>query len=81
MNESEELFCRFCKSRGWRTARIDAHSMPPGSKVPDFRIRLADSAGIVVEVKQFDPNPEEQEARRRLVGGELALIANKRHRV
>ena len=73
MNESEELFRRFCKSRGWRIARIDAHSMPPGSNVPDFRLRFADSAGIVVEVKQFDPNPEEQEARRRLVAGELVL--------
>ena len=30
--------------------------------MPDFRLQLGDSAGIVVEVKQFDPNPEEQEA-------------------
>ena len=36
--------------------------MAHGSKVPDFRLQLGDGAGIVVEVKQFDPNPEEQEA-------------------
>ena len=36
--------------------------MAEGSKVPDFRLQLGDGAGIVVEVKQFDPNPEEQEA-------------------
>ena len=62
MTESEELFCRFCKSQGWRVERIDEHSVAEGSKVPDFRIQLEDSAGIVVEVKQFDPNPEEREA-------------------
>ena len=62
MTESEELFCRFCKSQGWRVERIDEHSVAEGRKVPDFRLQLEDSAGIVVEVKQFDPNPEEREA-------------------
>ena len=62
MNESEELFCRFGKSQGWRVERIDEHSVAQGSKVPDFLVRLGDGAGIVVEVKQFDPNPEEREA-------------------
>ena len=36
--------------------------MAEGGKVPDFRLQLGDGAGIVVEVKQFHPNPEEQEA-------------------
>ena len=62
MTESEELFCRFCKSQGWRVERIDEHSVAQGSKVPDFHLLLGDGAGIVVEVKQFDPNPEEREA-------------------
>ena len=62
MTESEELFCLFCKSQGWQVERIDEHSVAEGSKVPDFRLRLEDSAGILVEVKQFDPNPEEREA-------------------
>ncbi len=62
MNESEELFCRFGKSQGWRVERIDEHSVAQGNKVPDFLVRLGDGAGIVVEVKQFDPNREEREA-------------------
>lgn len=62
MTESEELFCRFGKSQGWRVERIDEHSVARGSKVPDFVVRLGDGSGIVVEVKQFDPNPEEREA-------------------
>ncbi|WP_420461657.1 hypothetical protein [Candidatus Palauibacter sp.] len=69
MNESEELFRRFCEFQGWRVERIDAHSMPHGSSVPDFRIVRRSSRGIVVEVKQFDPNEEEQEAQRRLEAG------------
>jgi hypothetical protein len=59
MTESEELFRRFCGSQGWRVEKIDEHSVAEGSKVPDFRLQLADGVGIVVEVKQFDPNPEE----------------------
>ena len=62
MTESEELFRRLCKSQGWRVERIDEHSVAEGSKVPDFRLQLGDGVGIVVEVKQFDPNSEEQEA-------------------
>ena len=61
MTESEELFRRFCTSQGWRVEKIDEHSVAEGSKVPDFRLQLGDGAGIVVEVKQFDPNPEERE--------------------
>lgn len=62
MTESEILFCRFGKSQGWRIERIDEHSVAHGSKVPDFLIRLGDGAGVIVEVKQFDPNPEERKA-------------------
>jgi len=62
MTQSEELFCRFCKSQGWQVERIDEHSVAHGSKVPDFLLRSGEGAGIVVEVKQFDPNPEEREA-------------------
>lgn len=62
MTESEELFRRFCKSQGWHLERIDEQSVAQGSRVPDFRLRLEDGAAIVVEVKQFDPNPEEKAA-------------------
>jgi len=62
MTESEELFFRFGKSQGWRVERIDEHSVAQGSKVPDFVVGLGDGSGIVVEVKQFDPNREEREA-------------------
>ena len=62
MTESEELFCRFGKSQGWRVERIDERYVDEGSKVPDFLVRLGSGSGIVVEVKQFDPNPEEREA-------------------
>ena len=62
MTESEELFCRFGKSPGWRVERIDQHSVAQGSKVPDFLVWWRDGAGIVVEAKQFDPNPKEREA-------------------
>lgn len=62
MTESEELFCRFGQSQGWPVERIDEHSVARGSKRPDFLVRLGDGARIVVEVKQFDPNPEEREA-------------------
>ena len=62
MNESEELFFRFGKSQGWRVERIDEHSVAQGNRVPDFLVRLGNGADVVVEVKQFDPNPEEREA-------------------
>ena len=62
MTESEALFRRFCTSQGWRVERIDEHSVEEGTKVPDFRLQLENGAGIVVEVKQFDPNPKGREA-------------------
>lgn len=62
MNESETIFRRFCESLGWRVRCVDPHSMPQGSNAPDFYLQPASRAGIVVEVKQFDPNPEEREA-------------------
>lgn len=71
--ESEALFERFSESRGWRVRRIDPHAASPGSKVPDFILRPARGVGIVVEVKQFDPNPEECEQDRRSSPGEVAL--------
>ena len=70
MTESEELFHRFCKSQGWRVGRIGA---APGRTVPDFFVRLGNDAGIVVEVKQFDPNTDEREVAEgkgsRVIGG------------
>ncbi len=73
MTESEELFQRFCRSRGWCIQRIDPHSAPHGTKVPDFYLRPAKGAGVVVEVKQFDPNPEERDHATRRSDGEVAI--------
>lgn len=71
MTESEELFHRFCNSQGWQVEKIDERSVAEGSKVPDFCLQLGGGAGIVVEVKQFDPNREEQEAARGMGSGVL----------
>ena len=73
MTESEELFQRFCRSRGWCIQRIDQHSAPHGTQVPDFYLRPARGACVVVEVKQFDPNPEERDHARRQSDGEVVV--------
>lgn len=58
MNESEKLFLAFCKDRNWQIKPLD----PPG---PDFLVTLADrTTGLVVEVKQYPPNREEEAAAR-----------------
>lgn len=73
MNESEKLFHSFCKSRGWRVQCIDPHSMPDGSNAPDFYLQPFNRDGIVVEVKQFDANPQERDEARRISGGEVVV--------
>ena len=52
MTESEELFRRFCKSRGWHLERIDEQSVTQGSRVPDFR--LPDWYAVLTDMRGLD---------------------------
>lgn len=61
---SEELFERFCKENTIQLSRIEVSTIP-GKKEPDYEI--ATSLGtVLVEVKQFDPNPEELRLQKQL---------------
>ena len=61
---SEELFERFCKENKIQLSWIEASTIP-GKKEPDYEI--ATSLGtVLVEVKQFDPNPEELKLQKQL---------------
>ena len=71
MNKSEFTFHRFCETQGWQIDRIDESSMPSGTKVPDFILRTECGTRIVVELKQFEPNPEERDRERRMAAGEV----------
>ena len=61
---SEELFERFFKENKIQLSRIEVSTIP-GKKEPDYEI--ATSLGtVLVEVKQFDPNPEELQLQKQL---------------
>ncbi|MEO1353240.1 MAG: hypothetical protein AAFW84_31505 [Cyanobacteria bacterium J06635_15] len=61
---SEKLFERFCKEKKIQLSRIEVSTIP-GKKEPDYEI--ATSLGtVLVEVKQFDPNPEELRLQKQL---------------
>ena len=66
MTESEKLFLAFCEDRKWPIKRLE----PPG---PDFCVTLADRTGLVVEVKEYTPNKEEQAAERPYEAGKPAI--------
>lgn len=61
---SEKLFERFCKENNIQLSRIEA-SIIPGKKEPDYEVETS-SGKILVEVKQFDPNPEELKLQKQL---------------
>lgn len=61
---SEKLFERFCKENRIKFYRIEA-SVIPGKKEPDYEIETS-SGKVLVEVKQFDPNPEERKLHKQL---------------
>jgi len=54
---SEELFERFCIENGFKFTRIES-SIIQGRKEPDYEI-ITITGRILIEVKQFDPNSEE----------------------
>ena len=63
--KSENLFTRFCEQVSIQCQRVQESQ----ESRPDFELRIGDSR-ILVEVKQFDPTPEEKEAAIRFENGE-----------
>jgi hypothetical protein len=64
MTESEKLFERFCSENGVSFLRIP-RADENGIKSPDYEISIEDNR-IAVEVKQFDPNPNDKEYQKQL---------------
>jgi len=60
---SEELFERYCRENDIPCERVPCAS----GRTPDYRISLGDVV-VVCEVKQIDPNPEDQKELQALVG-------------
>jgi hypothetical protein len=56
--KSEVLFLEYCKLRGYFAKRI----CPPQNtgRFPDYELLIGDSVGIVVEIKELNPNPEDE---------------------
>lgn len=61
---SEELFERFCKENRIKFSRIEVSAIS-GKKEPDYQMETS-SGKVLVEVKQFDPNPEELKLQKQL---------------
>jgi hypothetical protein len=61
---SEQLFERLCKENNIQLSRIEA-SIIPGKKEPDYEIETS-LGKVLVEVKQFDPSPEELKLQKQL---------------
>ena len=53
--KSEELFESFCRMHGIAYRRVSETTEP----TPDYELEISGQV-ILAEVKQFDPNPEEQ---------------------
>ncbi len=63
MTVSEYLFERFCKENGIKCFPIPRSK--DGAKTPDYEV-IIDDKKVVVEVKQFDPNPDDKEHQKQL---------------
>ena len=61
VTESEQLFEEFCEGAGWEWERVSVAHAGEGRR-PDYSIRLQSGDPLFIEVKQFDPNPEEKAA-------------------
>lgn len=68
LTKAETLFEEFCREYGLVCGRIPESSVP-GERRPDYRLIGQVGTEIVVEVKQFDQNPEEIAAERALNEG------------
>lgn len=58
LNKSQQLFEAFCESNSIPIYPIKRSSIP-GKKTPDYEVYIS-GYRVVVEVKQLDPNPEDQ---------------------
>jgi len=74
VNEPEKLFVRFCQYQAWKFERIDESHR---KRTADFCLKLEDGTGVVVEVKQFDPNKQERKEQQRLDDGRFVLTGSK----
>src|SRR3990172_8665459 len=59
MTDSEELFEQFCKMNGLHCELVPTASEDEEQR-PDCRVTGLRGTTIIVEIKQFDPNPEEE---------------------
>lgn len=59
LTESEALFENLCDHSGWEWSRVE-QAEQEGHRRPDYRLSLCQNREVIVEVKQFDPNPQER---------------------
>jgi len=73
--ESESLFEEFCKANDINYYREIPRSNITGAKIPDYAIIIEEEPRrIIVEVKQFDPNPDDKEQSRQLNEGRVTDV-------
>lgn len=70
--ESEKLFEKFCKSRGYRCKRL-AERSDQGLRTPDYLLFPNTQKPIITEIKQLDPNDDDNESIEALARGEPVL--------
>lgn len=58
--DSEALFEDLCDRLGWVWSRVEEAELE-GYRRPDYWVRLGQNREVIVEVKQFDPNPQERQ--------------------
>lgn len=71
-NESERLFEEFCEHNGLRCVPI-ATASDVGERRPDYRVTGSGGREIIVEIKQFDPNPKERADDQALLAGKVVV--------
>ena len=70
MTKSESNFERLCEAAGWELQRVPETD----SRRPDYILTTPSSSRIIVEVKQFEPNPEERALLARQARGEVVVF-------
>ncbi len=70
--ESEQLFEDLCSSLAIPWSRV----AEAGDRRPDYEVHLLGHR-MVVEVKQFDPNPEEKKAARQREAGKVVAVGTR----
>ncbi len=67
--KSEKLFEELCARGSIQLLPIEESNVP-GERRPDYMMVTGRGTQIIVEIKQFDPNPAEAEIRKRVLAGE-----------